>query len=353
MKELLLKFYMNMPIVQKIWNRLKNVMKEYSLKKIIKKNRNLLIFTPLHGNLGDHAIALAEQYIFADMKIKYGELTGDDLEFLCINNKLSLMDGKNIIFNGGGNLGSLWKDVEELNRKIINANPRSTIIFMPNSIYYSDSEEDCNFFEESINIYNHHEHLYLLGRERISYELMNKVYINTYMFPDVAFYLHNIFHFDEDRNGCLICLRNDCEKTLSDSNSTNLHSLLLNYFEKVEFTDTVKPYKIHFRDRYKEVYEKLLDFSKAEVIVTDRLHGMIFAFLTNTPCIILNSKSPKLKGCYEWIKKSKNLIFLDDYDENKIIDFILKMDENSSDNDFSDIDKQYECMKDYIRILIK
>ena len=159
--------------------------------------------------------------------------------------------------------------------------------------------------------------------------------------------------FDEDRNGCLICLRNDCEKTLSDSNSTNLHSLLLNYFEKVEFTDTVKPYKIHFRDRYKEVYEKLLDFSKAEVIVTDRLHGMIFAFLTNTPCIILNSKSPKLKGCYEWIKKSKNLIFLDDYDENKIIDFILKMDENSSDNDFSDIDKQYECMKDYIRILIK
>ena len=51
------------------------------------------------------------------------------------------------------------------------------------------------------------------------------------------------------------------------------------------------------KDRKIQIELKLKEFCSAELVVTDSLHAMIFCAITGTPCIVLNSKSPKLKGC--------------------------------------------------------
>ena len=38
---------------------------------------------------------------------------------------------------------------------------------------------------------------------------------------------------------------------------------------------------------------------------------MIFAAITNTPCIVLGSMSHKVRGCYEWIKDLDYIRFVD------------------------------------------
>ena len=38
---------------------------------------------------------------------------------------------------------------------------------------------------------------------------------------------------------------------------------------------------------------------------------MIFCAITGTPCIVINSKSPKVRGCYEWIKDLEYIRFAD------------------------------------------
>ena len=48
-----------------------------------------------------------------------------------------------------------------------------------------------------------------------------------------------------------------------------------------------------------------------ELVITDRLHGMIFCAITGTPCVVINSKSPKVRGCYEWIKHLDYIRFAD------------------------------------------
>ena len=50
-------------------------------------------------------------------------------------------------------------------------------------------------------------------------------------------------------------------------------------------------------------------------MITDRLHGMIFAAITQTPCIVLDSLSHKLRGCYEWLKDLDYILFADSVDE--------------------------------------
>ena len=66
-------------------------------------------------------------------------------------------------------------------------------------------------------------------------------------------------------------------------------------------------------------------------MITDRLHGMIFAFINQVPVILLPSLSPKIKGVYNWISKNKMIRYIDDVSKleqtineilnNKFIDF--------------------------------
>ncbi len=56
-------------------------------------------------------------------------------------------------------------------------------------------------------------------------------------------------------------------------------------------------------------------FAGSELVITDRLHGMVFAAVTETPCIVLNSRSHKIKGCYEWLKDTGYIMIADNVDE--------------------------------------
>ena len=38
------------------------------------------------------------------------------------------------------------------------------------------------------------------------------------------------------------------------------------------------------------------------MVVTDRLHGMVFAAISGTPCIVFSNYNHKVQGTYEWIK---------------------------------------------------
>jgi len=59
----------------------------------------------------------------------------------------------------------------------------------------------------------------------------------------------------------------------------------------------------------------LNDFSSSKLVVTDRLHGMVFSAITETPCIVINSLSPKVEGCYEWLKDLDYICFASSVDQ--------------------------------------
>ena len=50
------------------------------------------------------------------------------------------------------------------------------------------------------------------------------------------------------------------------------------------------------------VIDKLQEFSTARLVITDRLHGMVFAAITGTACIAFRNYNYKIEGTYEWIE---------------------------------------------------
>ena len=138
-------------------------------------------------------------------------------------------------------------------------------------------------------------------------------------------YLENIKFQQEIKKDTdiLICLRKDKEKVI-DNKIGNIILELKNRYS-LKYTDTVINSFILPDKRKEYVEEKILEFVNSKIVITDRLHGMIFAFLTKTPCIALNNSSGKVLGVYEWIKECGYIKVINDIEEiPKLIEILLK-----------------------------
>ena len=100
----------------------------------------------------------------------------------------------------------------------------------------------------------------------------------------------------------MFCLRGDLEKQADTKVLESIkRELVVRGYEVLE-TSTVSGRNISKQEREQSVREKLEEFSQAELVITDRLHGMIFSAITSTPCIAMDNLSRKVSGGYEWLK---------------------------------------------------
>ena len=143
---------------------------------------------------------------------------------------------------------------------------------------------------------------------------------NLLLIPDMVLYLEKIKENIERKN-VLFCIRRDKEKL--NHNFDNI----LNYFIKegyeVDYTDTVINRDIFGFNKKRILKQKLNQFSKYKIVITDRLHGMIFSLLANTPCLVFENKSYKIKGVYKWISELKYIKLIDSMPTEKDIEKIV------------------------------
>lgn len=275
-----------------------------------------LVMTPTHGNLGDHAIAAAEVAILEQNNIPYIQLTIEDLNRLAEKGMRKVMNGSPIFINGGGNLGTLWYSAEDHFRQLMIQNPKSPIVIFPSTIYYEDTEWGKAEFEKSKLIYNHHKDLHLYARELYSYNIMNGSYRNVKLIPDMVLSLNKCVENGPNRSGCILCLRSDIEKTISEDEIKNINRISEKLFgDNIRCLDMVLPHKVTLEMREDELEAQFNRFRSSELVITDRLHAMIFSAISGTPCILINSKSPKVKGCYEWVKHLDYIKFADNVED--------------------------------------
>lgn len=145
-----------------------------AFKKIKYREKfKFLLITPEHCNLGDHAIAAAEEALFKDFFLF--EITERSLDkfFKYFRHSLSLklLFGKSdILIHGGGFIGTIWPYSDILTQQIIELLPHSRITLLPNTIFFSDDEEGRKWLEDARKVYNSHKNITLCTREKLSYD---------------------------------------------------------------------------------------------------------------------------------------------------------------------------------------
>lgn len=280
----------------------------------------ILFGIPEYGNMGDIAIAYAEVQFIKENFEEYElvEILEDDVEKNLGEIKSNITDEDILFLQGGGNLGDEYVSFEETRRLVISTFPNNKIFIMPQTIHFRDNENGKRELEKSKEVYNNHKYLTVIAREEISYERMKKEFnkANVILAPDIVMYLDKT-DASVKRNGITLFLRKDSEKILTDDDSKKINQIATKYYTNVLYTDT------HIGDEIKitkSLREKMLETKwkevrEAELVITDRLHGMIFAAITSTPCIAFGNYNHKIKSSFKWLENLKYVKYIDSVEE--------------------------------------
>lgn len=304
-----------------LWD-LRDTVKGLPLGRVYKSRRGgrnfYLIGTPVHANLGDQAIALAE-IKFLSEHIPPGsalyEIPLPDFYMHRSAMRRYLNKEDVLLITGGGYMGMQYFDGELLVRRTIAAFPRHRVIVLPQTVFYGDGREAQKELARSVTLYARHPDLHIFAREKISFEMMRRHYPrnNVYLIPDSVLLL-NFARPRLPRSGILLCLRDDVEKKLSNSHTEAIAEAARQIDGDVRFTDTFLMERlrtgISAAEREALVVGKFDEFKRARLVVTDRLHGMVFCAVTGTPCIALDNYNHKVRGIYDWIEQLRYIRFL-------------------------------------------
>lgn len=311
-----------------------SLFKEYkSLKKIY------YLSTPSHGNMGDQAIAEASIKFFKDKFPEYKviEVYREDVNRYARAIKWTLNPDDLIFIIGGGNMGNLYVWEESTRRQIIKTFKHNPVISMTQTITFTDDAEGQAELEKTKFIYNSHPNLSLIAREQNSYEKMNEIFTNANILinPDIVLYLFNQFEYEKDkRTRIMSCLRSDKESILGSQKEALIDYLKREYNNYFEY-DTVIPGRVERNERSTKLEQMFQEFKQSKVVITDRLHGMVFCAITKTPCIVTKSLDHKVTGTYEWLKNLNYIRMVNSLDVDTIkplIEELINLDELTTIN---------------------
>jgi len=277
------------------------------------KDKYLLLTIPGHTNIGDHAITIAEEEFLKHNKIEVFTVLNLSIQEITSRLKKYISKSVTLLVTGGGFFGNHWLYEYDTIRETIKSFPHNKVIIFPQTIYFNP-EFDERYLEEAKKICNKHKNLIICTREKMSYDFSKSTFKNakTILVPDMVLYLNK--EKDIKRNGALLCLRDDAEKNVTNKEEKLLKKCIEKHYETIRNTDTAGRKNISAAKRKKILKKKLDEFRKSEIVVTDRLHGMIFATITGTPCIALGNYNYKIKGVYEWIKDLDYIRFVENFD---------------------------------------
>lgn len=286
-----------------------------------------------YGNIGDMAITIAQEKIirdtFPDRKII--EIPTQN-PYIYKDEILKILNDDDICtIIGGGNFGNIYVEYEQKRRFLIELFKNNRVITFPQSVDFTDDENGQAELQKSIDVYGSHNNLTILAREQKTYDILKANFKNNIeLVPDIVFYLKGKLDYIENvpRTNITLCFRNDKEKITEHNITDDLTKLFnINNFNNINCIDThIGEVIIHQKERQPIFENCLKNFVNSKVILTDRLHGLIFSVITNTPCIAFNNSNKKISStCSTWLKDIPQIKFIDTYDEEKILKYVKEL----------------------------
>ncbi|MFY0643017.1 MAG: polysaccharide pyruvyl transferase family protein [Bacteroidia bacterium] len=290
------------------WSSLKVIPPSFSYNR---SKPNILwigAFPARHRNVGDHAQTVAVLQFFKKhfpeyhvIRMNRNQVKKSKSGIKKLGSQFNEQDL--VIMHSSGDFGSQHYNPEgcwHLTRKeIVNSFPKSQIVNLPTTVIYDESPSAQQLLKEDTRDFGGSNFM-LLCRENVSLSYVKDVFSSrNEFFPDFVFYLQRP-EATKKRNGALVILRSDSEAKLGSEQRADLIATLKKSFNKVDDVDILNAdfpvtelveenYVSHIQD----VYEKY------ELVITDRMHGMILAVTTNTPCLALDSGIPHKINAYE------------------------------------------------------
>lgn len=311
------------------------------------KKKAYIFLAADYGNLGDVAITHAQtEFLKNNTNYQIVEIPiSQSLEGLWFVKK-HIRQGDIVTTVGGGNMGDQYDQIEFIRQLVFQFFPNNKIISFPQTFDFSDTPKGYKALRIAQSVYKYHKNLVVVAREEISFELMknNFPYNKVILTPDIVLSLDKTISSNQ-REGVIFCLRNDKEKSLSFEDNRSIRTVVGEYFSRTEDYDThINRDKLSVSERLNELIKIWKKFQLSELVITDRLHGMIFCYITNTPCIVFQNNNHKVKETYKWFGKTSPIFLMEEFSMSVLKEY-LKNKKWKHSFTFASLDHNYNILK--------
>lgn len=317
-----------------------------------KEQRKVIIFLcGYYQNLGDMAITLAQRSFINDTFPEYSIIcVPADKTFLWMRAIRSVVGESDIItLTGGGNMSDNYPSLEDARRFVISSFPKNKVISFPQTCDFS-FDVLSKQAKRSLKVYSKHKCVTFFARESLSLDRMKRLLpeSDVRFCPDTAFLL-DIPQKSFRRDGAILCLRDDCESELS-VDKLKILNILERICGKVITADTtdISPEACAPENAENSVNGFLETLSKSALVITDRLHCMIFCALTATPCIAFDNANHKISALKEdWLKDVPYIKLLKSPDPDRLEETVRYLSELDAEAQLAvDLKKEFGPLTD-------
>ena len=327
------------------------------------RQRFFMFGVPTYNNLGDLAIAHAEKRFFEKYlpEFLYIEITEPQTD-KAIEELLPLLQDDDIIgYSGGGNIGSVYLNHERARRKVFSTFINHKTISFPQSVNFLDTPEGQKELKLSQEAYNKNPNLTIVARESKSLAKFQQYFKAKVLFTSDIVLSLNPELADVKRDGVLFILREDSEKVTDDQLIDQLSKRIEKAGTEVDQTDTTMPEyaddgeeetgkrTVNLVERRDLIHDKLKEIKSSQVVVTDRLHGMVFAVITKTPVLVFDNSYGKASfSYYNWLRELNYVDHTKETDPNKILTILKRLSEVKEKDDY-DLTHTFDDLVDLIK----
>ncbi len=343
-----------MKTLKEIFKRIILVYKMYFGKKnkITNYNqKNIYIFLAAdYRNLGDVAITYAQKKFLQDNFEGFNvvEIPAQDTISYILDLKKNIKQQDIITIVGGGNMGNIYEYYEAIRRVIIRTFKKNLIISFPQTIDFTNDKKGDFSKKLTKRTINKCKNIIIFAREKNSYEIMKKLFkCPVFLAPDIVLYLSKyeyITSTNKNKKNIGICFREDKEK---NKTGKELRKKIIKELNNTEnFTTYLEENDFKYEERYELLMALIKKISSFEYVVTDRLHAMIFAFLTNTKCYFIDNSNHKISETKKtWLPQTNNIIQIKSRED---IKKITKEKLNEKNEVYLNLQNEFEKMKKII-----
>lgn len=283
------------------------------------KKKCIVCLAADYGNLGDVAITYA-QTEFLKTKFPGYEIVDFPISKTLTHLK-SLKENCSaediITLTGGGYMGDMYFRSELLRQLIIKVFRRNKVISFPQTADFSTSDLGKHMLSRARKVYSSCRRLELWARDEKSYAFMKENFCHNIvrLTPDIVMWLDEL-KMESERTVITLCLRNDLEKNSATDSIIGSIKEKLHDIYRIETYDThIGDVRLDIDTRQAELNKIWSQFRKSKLVITDRLHGMIFSYITGTPAYVLANSNFKVKECYKWIQDCGYIKFIDKFED--------------------------------------
>lgn len=223
---------------------------------------------------------------------------------------------------GGGNMGDRYPDLEEARCRVVRACCRNRVVSFPQSIDFSNTALGHCALARSRAAYESHPGLILFAREEGSFVRMREAFphCDVRLAPDTVLSMNPEASATRDLP-LLVCLRQDAEASISSSRRTAILGALESLGPGIRITDTLVPGpRLSYPEYEQHLNDLWSDFSRANCVVTDRLHGLIFSVIHRTPCVVIENSNHKIRSTWQtWLSDLPSIRLLTDPEPGAVV----------------------------------